>query len=227
VGARRAAHLSPGDFIPVAEETGLIVPIGGWVLRHACEQVASWRRTYRSVADIGVGVNVSMRQFADEGFVDLVAETLEATGLPPSALSLEVTESMLLDDVDHGIRTLRELKELGVRLAIDDFGTGYSSLAYLRRFPVDVLKIDRSFVEHLGTEPEEAAVVAAIVALGNALGLGVVAEGVETALQVDELRNLGVSGAQGFYFARPARADDIRGWIERAVSGELAAARAG
>ncbi|HVM09767.1 MAG TPA: EAL domain-containing protein [Acidimicrobiales bacterium] len=219
--------ISPADFIPVAEETGLIVPIGGWVLREACEQVAHWRRISPLLAGIGVAVNVSMRQFADEAFVGVVAETLDATGLEPAALSLEVTESMLLDDVDHGIRTLRDLKDLGVRLAIDDFGTGYSSLAYLRRFPVDILKIDRSFVEHLGSEPEEGAVLAAIVALGNALGLGVVAEGVETGLQVDELRRLGIEGAQGYYFARPARADEARPWVERALSVELAAARAG
>ena len=219
--------ISPLDFIPVAEETGLIVPIGGWVLNQACQQVAHWRRTEPGLEDMRVAVNVSMRQFADERLVGVVAEALRDAQLPPSALSLEVTESMLLDDVDNGIRTLRALRGLGVHLAIDDFGTGYSSLAYLRRFPVDVLKIDRSFVENLGVEPEEAAILAAIVQLGAALGVRVVAEGIETGAQLAEIHRLGVAACQGYYFAKPKPAGEILEWLTRQLRPALLPAHAG
>ena len=223
--------VSPLDFIPVAEETGLIVPIGSWVLNEACRQVARWRRSERGLESMAVAVNVSMRQFADERFIALVSEALAAAGLPPAALSLEVTESMLLDDVEQGIRTLLALKALGVRIAIDDFGTGYSSLSYLRRFPVDVLKIDRSFVQNLGTEPDEAAILAAIVQLGSALGVRVVAEGIETVAQLGEVRRLGIAACQGYYFARPRPAIDMLDWLTAqlrpALSAPLAPARAG
>ena len=210
---RDGRQISPGEFIPVAEETGIIVPIGSWVLREACAQVAAWRRDSPLLSAVQVSVNVSMRQFADDAFVGVVRDTLRESGLDPSALWLEVTESMLLDDADHAIETLLRLKRLDVHLSIDDFGTGYSSLAYLRRFPVDVLKIDRSFVKNLGAEPEESAILSAIVALGTALGVGVVAEGIETVAQFDEVFRLGVPTGQGYYFCRPAPADAVAVWL--------------
>lgn len=219
--------VSPAEFIPVAEETGLIVPIGGWVLREACHQIAEWRRNELGLESLRVAVNVSMRQFSDDRFLAVVSDALRESGLAPSALSLEVTESMLLDDVDNGIRTLRALKELGVHLAIDDFGTGYSSLAYLRRFPVDVLKVDRSFVENLGVEPEESAILAAVVQLGAALGVKVVAEGIETGVQLAEVHRLGIAACQGFYFCKPKPAAEVLQWLQRRLIPALAAVPAG
>ncbi|HEX4979698.1 MAG TPA: EAL domain-containing protein [Acidimicrobiales bacterium] len=213
---------SPAEFIPIAEETGLIVPIGAWVLRTACAQIASWRRSEPSLSDVRAAVNVSMRQFAHDDFVTSVADTLAATGLDPAALCLEVTESMLLDDVSHAVRTLLGLKDLGVAIAIDDFGTGYSSLANLRRFPVDVLKIDRSFVEHLASEPEESAILAAVAELGRALGVAIVAEGVETEAQLAELQRLGITSWQGYLFSRPKPAEDLLGWLRDRAPAALA-----
>jgi len=217
----------PGDFIPVAESTGLIGPIGGWVLHQACRQISTWRATEPGLGSMRVAVNVSMRQFTDDGFVALVADALRDASLDPAALSLEVTESVLLDDVEHAIRTLLSLRSLGVHLAIDDFGTGYSSLAYLRRFPVDVLKVDRSFVESLGTEPEESAILAAIVQLGAALGVKVVAEGIETGAQLAEVHRLGVAACQGYYFAKPKRADECLEWLRARLVPALVAAASG
>jgi len=214
--------LGPAAFMDVAECTGLIVPIGAWVLRTACAQIASWRRSEPSLSDVRAAVNVSMRQFAHDDFVTSVADTLAATGLDPAALCLEVTESMLLDDVSHAVRTLLGLKDLGVAIAIDDFGTGYSSLANLRRFPVDVLKIDRSFVEHLASEPEESAILAAVAELGRALGVAIVAEGVETEAQLAELQRLGITSWQGYLFSRPRPAEDLLGWLRDRAPAALA-----
>jgi EAL domain-containing protein (putative c-di-GMP-specific phosphodiesterase class I) len=198
----------PDEFIPVAEETGLIVPIGTWVLLEACRSVAEWRTRDLALSDLHIGVNLSARQFSDPDLPRIVSDALAESALCPDALWLEITESVLMEDAPATIDTLQALKALGVHLSIDDFGTGYSSLSYLKRFPVDVLKIDRSFVDGLGTDPEDEAIVAAVIGLGRTLGLEVVAEGVETDLQVGRLRELGCSLVQGFYFARPAPGAD-------------------
>jgi len=150
-----------------------------------------------------VSVNVSPRQLADPGLVDCVLESLEAAGLDPSLLSLEITESALVGDAESTLEVLRRLKELGVRIELDDFGTGYSSLTYLRRFPIDAVKIDRSFVSGLVTSPEDSAIVGAVISMGRSLGLHVIAEGVETSAQAEQLAALGCALAQGFLFARP------------------------
>ena len=201
--------LTPGEFITVAEETGLIVPVGAWVLEQACRQVHRWHASVPGLGGLGLSVNLSGRQLSSAGLVTEVAEIVAATHMEPSRLELEITESVLMDDVAASEQTLVELKRLGVRLGIDDFGTGYSSMSYLRRFPVDVLKVDRSFVDGLGTDPSDSAIVAAIVTLAHTLGLKAVAEGVETAEQLAELRALGCDHAQGFLFSRPVPGDEL------------------
>ncbi|WP_334141201.1 PAS domain S-box protein [Rhabdothermincola sp.] len=195
--------LSPGEFIGVAEETGLIVPIGAWVLEQACRQVQRWRAQTPSLERLGVSVNLSGRQLGHPEVVDEVATVLTSTGIDPALVEIEITESVLMDDVEMSHETLGRLKQLGVKLAVDDFGTGYSSLSYLRRFPVDLLKVDRSFVHGLGRDPGDSAIVTAIITLAHTLGLQAVAEGVETADQLAELRQLGCDRAQGFHIARP------------------------
>ncbi|MBV8979769.1 MAG: EAL domain-containing protein [Acidimicrobiia bacterium] len=193
----------PSEFIAVAEETGLIVPIGEWVLREACAHLAHWREVSGDRAPDRVSINLSGRQLARSDLVDVVERALDASGLPPNALCMEVTESVLMDDIDLAVGALKALKALGVEIAIDDFGTGYSSLAHLRRFPVDMLKIDHSFVAGLGRNPEDAAIVRAVVALAQTLDLTVVAEGVERPEQLEELRALGCERAQGNLFSSP------------------------
>ena len=196
--------LLPGDFITVAEETGLIVPIGSWVLDQACRQVQRWQASMPDLPPLVLAVNLSGRQLGHPRLVDDVAAVLAETGIDPSHVDLEITESVLMDDVEMSEETLGRLKKLGVKLVVDDFGTGYSSLSYLRRFPVDVLKVDRSFVDGLGSDPGDSAIVTAVVTLAHALGLHAVAEGVETLEQLSELRRLGCDSAQGFHFARPS-----------------------
>ncbi|HEX2039798.1 MAG TPA: EAL domain-containing protein [Acidimicrobiales bacterium] len=209
----------PSEFVPLAEDTGLIVPLGRWALRTACEQLAAWRTARPELDHLQVSVNLSARQFADPHLVALVSEALAASALPPDRLWLEITESALMEEAEATVDTLRALRALGVRISIDDFGTGYSSLSYLKRFPVDVLKIDRSFVDGLGVDPEDQAIVTAIVSLARALGLGVVAEGVETAEQLDEVRRLGCNSVQGYYLGRPRVASEA---LERLPSKAMA-----
>jgi diguanylate cyclase (GGDEF)-like protein len=196
--------LLPGDFIHVAEETGLIVPIGAWVLDQACRQVMRWQASMPELGRLRVSVNLSGRQLGHPKLVTDVREILVETHIDPSQVELEITESVLMDDVEMSEDTLRQLKKLGVKLVVDDFGTGYSSLSYLRRFPVDVLKVDRSFVDGLGSDPSDSAIVTAIVTLAHTLGLSAVAEGVETVDHLAELRRLHCDMAQGFHMARPA-----------------------
>ena len=199
--------IGPSEFIPIAEEDGLIEPIGRWVLERACRQAAAWREARPDAPAVGISVNLSPLQVANPGFPGVVAQILRASGLEPSCLSLEITETVMLRDVDALAEALPALKALGVRLVLDDFGTGHSSLGYLTRHPFDRLKIDRSFVDGLGTEPRDTAITEAIIVMSRALSLEVVAEGVETAVQEAELSRLGCEMAQGFLFspAVPAR----------------------
>jgi diguanylate cyclase (GGDEF)-like protein/PAS domain S-box-containing protein len=199
--------VSPAGFIPVAEETGLILELGRWVLEEACRQVVAWQSDHPLSPPLELSVNLSARQLQDPGLVEQVEETLGHSGLEPSRLVLEITESMLMKEPDTAAERLAALKRLGVRLAIDDFGTGYSSLSYLRRFPVDVLKIDKAFVGAIAAGPEDAALAHAIVRLANTLELGTVAEGIETEEQLAKLRQLGCELGQGYFFARPLASD--------------------
>ena len=210
----------PLRFISLAEETGLIVPIGKWVLQTACAQNKAWQDA--GLPPIVVSVNVSPRQFRHESLVQTVAAALRSTRLEPRYLELELTESMVMHDAPQLVAMLDELKELGVKIAVDDFGTGYSSLSYLKRFPVDRLKVDRSFVEHMTTEADDATIVRAIIALGHNLGLKVVAEGVETAQQARALRAYQCDEAQGFLFARAVSARDLPRLITRSIPGQRA-----
>jgi diguanylate cyclase (GGDEF)-like protein/PAS domain S-box-containing protein len=192
--------VSPDDFIPLAEESGLVVSIGAWVLDQACQQLVQWQRSQPSMS---IAVNLSVRQVLAPGISELIGEILTRTGVPPQSLCLELTETLFMEDIDYFGKALSSIKALGVRLSIDDFGTGYSSLSYLKRFPVDAVKVDRSFIEGLGTDPRASALVAAIIALADALNLEVTAEGVETHNQLAHLKRLGCGLAQGFHLARP------------------------
>jgi diguanylate cyclase (GGDEF)-like protein len=199
--------LMPGDFVPLAEDTGLIAQLGAIVLGRACRQAREWGR--RAGVPLAVSVNLSGRQLAAPDLVTIVTESLAASGLPAELLCLEINESVLMSDLETTIGALADLRELGVRLAVDDFGTGYSALAYLKHFPVDRLKIDRSFIVGLERDPRDAAIVSSVLALADALGLTAVAEGVETEAQEEQLRALGCRYAQGYRFARPALPEDI------------------
>jgi diguanylate cyclase (GGDEF)-like protein len=200
--------IPPSSFIPLAEATGLIVPIGAWVLRQACEQGVRWHALNGGLSAPIVSVNLSARQL-DSSLLRTLRSVLAETGMDPTYLCLEVTESMVMSDPEIAIGMLHQIKALGIAISMDDFGTGYSSLAYLRRFPLTELKIDKSFVDGLGRDPESTAIVAAVMGMAHAMDLSVVAEGVETSAQVDALRALGCDEAQGYYYARPQAADRI------------------
>ena len=206
---RRPDHglVEPDAFIGIAEDTGLIRPLGAWVLHQACRQLHHWSRV--GVRGGVVSVNLSGRQLTSPDLVGNVLGAIATAGIDPSQLSFEITESVLMEDVDRSAMVLRSLKDIGVGLAIDDFGTGYSSLSYLERFPVDTLKIDRSFISRLGSDATDSAIVSAVTTLGHALGLVVTAEGVETAEQLRILADLGCDAAQGYLFARPIPPSDL------------------
>jgi diguanylate cyclase (GGDEF)-like protein len=201
--------IPPMSFIPLAEETGLILPIGNWVLETACRQARAWHDEWPSEAPLTMSVNLSARQFAQPDLVDQVAAILESTGLPASALKLEITESVVMDESETGINALRALRALGCRLALDDFGTGYSSLSYLKSLPLDTIKIDRSFVAGLADDDANLPIVQAVIALAHGLGIDVTAEGIETAEQLASLRSLACDHGQGFLYARPLPATDL------------------
>jgi EAL domain-containing protein (putative c-di-GMP-specific phosphodiesterase class I) len=206
----------PLEFVPLAEETGLIQAIGRWVLGEACREAVSWNG--RGVP-ISIGVNVSPEQLKRATFSEDVALALAKSGLRPDLLTLELTESLVLLDTETTMARLAELKELGVKLAIDDFGTGYASLSYLRKFPLDILKVDRSFVSGIGKDPGASALGCAIVRLGHTVGLSVVAEGIEEKKQADVLRGSGCELGQGYYFGRPVHALGFLQFLETAATG--------
>ena len=216
--------VSPADFIPLAEATGLIIPIGRWALNEACRQAAAWQAlsafdTDAGPAEFKIGVNISGLQIQHPDMVETVRGALRESGLPASTLTLEITESVMLRDTEATLARLRELKELGLSLAVDDFGTGYSSLSYLQRFPIDVLKIDKAFVDHVGTGAESSSLTRAIVALGEALGLDMVAEGIERPEQVEGLRFLGCPLGQGYLFARPLQSEAFTELLSSRMAG--------
>ncbi len=208
-------YVMPDRFIQLAEQTGQIVPIGRWVLNEACNQVMRWRKEHPDSAPKGVAVNLSVRQLHDPKLLEDVADALYASGLEPEALTLEITESMLIEETDRGSRALDQLKAMKVKIAIDDFGTGYSSLSYLKRFPVDTIKIDKSFVAEMETSATSAALVKAVVDLAHNLGVATVAEGVENADQKAKIQDLGCTYGQGYLFARPLTACADRGEARR------------
>jgi diguanylate cyclase (GGDEF)-like protein len=204
----RRGLLAAAEFIGLAEETGIIVEIGLWVLREACAQHVRWRADHPD-HQLLLRVNLSALQLGEPDLLPKVMGIISETGIDPSCLCLEITETVVMADAEASLQVLQKLRGLGVELAIDDFGTGYSSLSYLKRLPVDVLKIDRSFVDGLGTDPDDTAIVQAIMVLASSLGLSVTAEGVETDVQLDELMRLGCRRVQGFLFGRPAPADEL------------------
>ncbi|WP_304784075.1 bifunctional diguanylate cyclase/phosphodiesterase [Herminiimonas sp.] len=202
-----AGLIPPLQFIGLAEETGLIVPLGTWVMRVACAQALLWNRA--GIKPVSIAVNVSARQFAEPGFVDVVADILRDTGLPGTCLEIEITESMIMNDVEHAISIFHALRKLGVVFSIDDFGTGYSSLSYLKRFPISVLKIDQSFVRDIEHDQGNRSIVASIIGLAHNLQLQVLAEGVETVAQLDYLQQQGCDEIQGYYFSHPIEASQF------------------
>jgi len=193
--------ISPADFIPIAEESGLIVPIGEWVLRTACAQHVAWKET--GFPEVRMAVNLSARQFRQKGLEQMIARVLQETGCKATCLELEITESVIMDDPESATETLKKLSDMGVQLSIDDFGTGYSSLSYLKRFPIHLLKIDRSFVSDITTDPDDAAIVKGIIALAQSMKLKIIAEGVETTEQLEFLRKQQCDYMQGYYFSKP------------------------
>jgi EAL domain-containing protein (putative c-di-GMP-specific phosphodiesterase class I) len=203
----RQGLITPARFIEVAEDTGLIVPIGKWVLNMACQQARAWQM--EGLPPLVMSVNVSPRQFRHGDIVQTIATALRDSGLPPGYLQIELTEGLAMHDAEQHVRMLDDIKALGVQIAVDDFGTGYSSLSYLKRFPVDQLKVDRSFVTDLPGDRDDAAIVQAIVTLGHQLGLRVVAEGVENEAQNAFLRSVGCDEMQGYLFGHPMSASDF------------------
>jgi diguanylate cyclase (GGDEF)-like protein len=209
--------VKPGQFIPVTEETGLIVPIGDWVLRTACAQSKAWQRD--GIEPFNMTVNISGIQFQQDTFIEMLAQTLYESGLDSSYLKLELTESVLMKDSDNTFKKMNLLKGMGVQISIDDFGTGYSSLHYLKRFPVEILKIDRSFINDIATNPDDQAIVQAIIALSHNLHIKVIAEGVETKRQLGLLRGFGCDAAQGLLLCPPVSSDSLKQFVkERMVA---------
>ena len=198
--------IMPSEFIPVAEETGLILQMGQWGLREACRQLCEWRREFPGVPPFQVSVNLSSKQFSQPDLIEQITRALRDTGLDPAGLRLEITESVVMENIESATDMLKQLRDLGVEASIDDFGTGYSSLSYLHRFPISVLKIDRSFVSGMSNQSENVEIIRSILMLARNLGMTVVAEGVETGEQVAQLQELGCQNAQGYYYSRPLRA---------------------
>ena len=204
----KRGFVSPGQFIPAAEETGLIIPMGRWILAEACRQMHAWHQQFPQPQPLVIGVNLSSRQFTHPKLIEEIEQILQETQLDHLTLKLEITESMAMSDVESAIDMLLRLKKMNLTLSIDDFGTGYSSLSYLHRFPTDILKVDRSFVSRMENGDEDAEIVKTIISLGHNLGMGIVAEGVETESQLEALRSLDCEYGQGYFFAKPMSAED-------------------
>jgi len=214
--------LAPLEFIPLAEETGLILPLGKWILEAACMQSVEWAK-YNPTTPLCIAVNISARQFRQSGFVDQVLSVIKRTGAQAQSLDLELTESMLLENIEEVITKMNELKSHGLRFSLDDFGTGYSSLSYLKRLPLDQLKIDRSFVRDILEDVGSSAIAKSVISLGQAMGLNVIAEGVETEEQREFLSGLGCNSFQGYLFSRPVPAADFQQlWLDSAKPAEPA-----
>ena len=203
--------ISPGDFIPLAEETGLIVPIGNWVLRHSCLQAIAWRNM--GLPPIQIGVNLSIKQLQHKGFLVSLTQILNETDFDPHYLELEITEGIMMDSIEEKVILLEKFREMGIKLSIDDFGTGYSSLSYLKNLPIDTLKIDRTFIEYINHNPQDQAIVTSLINLSHSLNLIVIAEGAETSEQVDLLRSLGCDQVQGYFFHKALPAEQIEGLL--------------
>jgi EAL domain-containing protein (putative c-di-GMP-specific phosphodiesterase class I) len=207
--------VTPVQFIPVAEETGLIVSIGRWVLKTACAQNVAWQQ--QGLPLVCMAVNLSRRQLTDDGLIDDIRTALSASGLAPNLLELEITESMMINNPEHIISILAKIKSMGVRLAIDDFGTGYSSLAQIQHFPIDTLKVDRSFIRNIPKDAEDMAITEAIIAMGKTLSVTVVAEGVETEEQMNFLKEHSCDEMQGFYFSKPIAPEQFADLLRKHV----------
>ena len=203
----------PGEFIPFAEDSGLIVPIGEWVMRAACTQNRVWQE--RGLKPVSIAVNLSMRQFRQKNFLDAVARILKETGLDPKYLDLELTESVLMEDAESVIDILNKLKATGIRLTIDDFGTGYSSLEYLKRMPINMLKIAQSFIRDITSDPDDATIATTIIRMGHSLGIEVIAEGVETVEQLNLLKGMQCDKIQGYLASRPVPAGEVEKFLEK------------
>jgi len=206
--------IAPDTFIPIAEETGLILPIGTWVLHEALRQVQQWRRELAGAESLSAAVNISGRQLVARDFPNVVEAAISRAGIDAAAVHLEITETVLMDQPDLPKETLQRLHNLGVGLSIDDFGTGYSSLSYLKWLSARTLKIDRTFIEELGSDPHGATIIELVLGMADSLNLDVVAEGVETATQLAELRRLGVRHAQGYLWSKPLPPEGIPAWLK-------------
>ncbi len=205
--------IPPDQFIPLAEETGLILPLGAWMLEHALTQLQRWRQEVPEARNLWMAVNLSPRQLADPDLIHKISRSLRETGIPAASLHLEITETAVMRSLDRSTTTLEALRALGVRLIIDDFGTGYSSLARLKRLPVTALKVDRTFVDGLGSDVSDLSIVDAIINLADSLNLDVIAEGVETREQLEILQSLGAQMGQGYLWSRALPATDLAQWI--------------
>jgi EAL domain-containing protein (putative c-di-GMP-specific phosphodiesterase class I) len=207
--------IPPMEFIPLAEETGLIQPLGEWILREACRQLKKWQKEYQTSWPLKMSANVSGRQFLNDNFVDILIGIIEETGIAADTLAIEITESIIMENLDFAVKAMNRLRDLGVKIHIDDFGTGYSSLSYLNKFPVTALKIDRSFIANMSLNDENREIVRAIVALAQNLKLEVIAEGIELSAHLDEIGTMDCHFAQGYFFSRPMTAPDIAAWMVR------------
>jgi EAL domain-containing protein (putative c-di-GMP-specific phosphodiesterase class I) len=210
---------SPGKFIPLAEETGLIIPIGEWILREACRQLCEWQKS--GINDINMAVNLSSRQFKNADFLSTVERIIADSCIDARFLTLELTESLLIENIEEKIKLLKKLRTIGLRLSVDDFGTGYSSLNYLRKLPVNELKIDRSFIMEVSDRKDSRAIVATIVFLARRLKLSTVAEGIEKKEELDFLRKLGCGQYQGFYYSRPVPPHKIIQMLSNSYRGKI------
>ena len=208
--------IAPSEFISLAEETGLIIAIGQWVMQTATAQAKAWQA--EGLAPLRMAINLSPRQFVEQGIIGMIANILERCGLAPRYLELEITENLIMKNMENTVATLEVLKAMGVQLAIDDFGTGYSSLSYLKRFPIDRLKIDQSFVRDITTNPDDAAITLAIIAMAHSMKLKVIAEGVETEEQLNYLKSHSCDEMQGYYFSPPLPADKIATILKKSMS---------